>query len=124
MSPHTDFAADRSLPNRLQLAGLAAAALALAWALAGCGVVVPGTAEGPSAMVAPQAPPPLRTEPFVPAPGPDYTWIDGHWNWIDGHYVWKSGHWAVRRPGYHWVPPGWALGTDGRWHQQDGHWER
>jgi len=102
----------------------AAVVLALAGALAGCGVVVPSAVEGPTAMVAPQAPPPPLTEPFVPAPGPDYTWIDGHWNWIDGHYVWKSGHWAVRRPGYHWVPAGWDLGTDGRWHQYSGRWER
>jgi hypothetical protein len=96
----------------------------MACALAGCGVVVPNAVEGPTVMVAPQAPPPLQAEAFVPAPGPDYVWIDGHWDWIDGHYAWQRGRWAARRPGYHWVPPRWEPAADGRWHQKTGHWER
>jgi len=53
-------------------------------------------------------PPPPVAEQLVPAPGPNFVWIAGHWVWR-GRWVWAPGHWEAMRPGAAWMA---------------GHWER
>ncbi|HUA53004.1 MAG TPA: hypothetical protein VMB81_12620 [Candidatus Sulfotelmatobacter sp.] len=75
-------------------------------------------------IIAPTAPPALRTEvvPPPPTPGVAVTWQSGYWNWNNNQWVWMPGHYvdtpspqAVWEPG-HWAqePNGW-LWVQGRW---------
>ena len=61
-------------------------------------------------MVVVQAPPStVYQEVIVPAPGPDYVWVDGCWTWYGGRWCWAGGHWAY--PPY----------RGARWH--GGYWD-
>ena len=70
------------------------------------------------------APPAPIYEP-VPVPRVGYVWAPGYWEYRDNdrHHHWIQGHWIHERRGYAWVPHRWEE-HDGRWHSQDGHWER
>ena len=73
-------------------------------------VYAPGPPVGVSAEVTvPEAPPPLRREVVVAAPGPGFLWVPGYWSW-HGRWVWVGGSWVV---GPH---------PHARWHA--GHWQR
>jgi hypothetical protein len=73
-------------------------------------------------IIAPSAPPPVRTEvvPPPPTPGIAVTWEAGHWDWRNNQWAWMPGHYVdtpqtVWEPG-HWAqePNGW-LWIEGRW---------
>jgi hypothetical protein len=57
--------------------------------------------------------------PHVPAPAPDYIWIDGYWNWDYRYrnYVWVEGHWALAPyADAYWIPGYWEYYRKGyRW---------
>lgn len=64
-------------------------------------------------------PPAPRSYRVPPAPGPDYTWIDGYWYPDNGRYRWHDGYWT--RPPYpdaYWVAP-YYQGHE----YYTGHWE-
>src|SRR5262249_24071588 len=67
------------------------------------------TEERPGLLVATAAPPAPYAESIIveTRPGPDYTWIHGHWAW-HGHWVWEHGHWHVSRPRHWYVQGRWA----------------
>lgn len=68
------------------------------------------------------APPPLRHEVVVAAPGPGYAWIPGYWYWTGRDYVWSNGYWG-RPPAPHqvWVRSGWVWHGD-RYRYVPGRW--
>ena len=70
------------------------------------------------------APPPPQYE-VVPPPRAGYVWAPGYWRWDDEHHrhAWVGGEYIHERHGEHWVPHRWSE-HDGRWHFEDGHWER
>ena len=78
--------------------------------------------ETPGELVATVAPPAPYQETILieTRPGPNYTWIHGHWSW-HGHWVWEHGHWHVNRPGNLWVNGHWEARA-GRWHWVEGSW--
>src|SRR5499427_6502127 len=92
---------------------LALASLLLAFAVSAC-VVAP--APGYHAVVAYEAPPPVRYEVVGVAPAPGYFWIGGAWFWESGRYSWHPGRWEAPRPGYRWAPD--------RWHHVGKGWRR
>ncbi len=69
-----------------------------------------------------EAPPKETEEVITTAPGPNYSWIKGHWRW-DGRWVWVPGHWAGRpHPNATWVSGHWVNRPHG-WVWIRGHWE-
>jgi hypothetical protein len=81
---------------------------------------VPAFAQ--AVIIAPSAPPPMRTE-VVPMARPGYVWDGGHWRWAGRGYEWVPGHWRPVRIGAHWVPGHWVQrGPNWRW--IEGHWAR
>ena len=68
-------------------------------------------------------PPPPRVV-VVPAPRRGYVWAPGYWRWDGRHHVWVDGRWMREHRGSHWVPAHWEESRNGRWHFEDGHWER
>jgi hypothetical protein len=60
-----------------------------------------------------ETPPAPRMERHERAPGPDFVWIQGHWNHHHGRWEWMRGHWD-RRPGYMYIP--------GHWQQEGPGW--
>ena len=71
------------------------------------------------AVGAPPPPPPPAAviTPVVPAPGPGYVWVPGHYDWVNGAWVWVEGGWMLPpRPHAVWVAPR----VDFRLHP--GHW--
>ena len=68
------------------------------------------------------APPPLRVEARVAAPGPHHVWIAGYHRWDGNAYVWVPGRWAVPpRRHHHWVSGHWVKSHRG-WYWVEGHW--
>ncbi len=66
-------------------------------------------------------PPPVREEVVVPAPSPQYVWIQGHWAW-NGRWVCEPGYWVIPpRPHAQWVPGYWRHHPGG-WSWAPGHW--
>ena len=59
---------------------------------------------GTTEVIVTSAPPPLRIEVVVEAPGPGYVLVPGQWVW-SGRWVWEASHY-VRPPraGAVWVP--------------------
>ncbi|MGH7590439.1 MAG: YXWGXW repeat-containing protein, partial [Gemmatimonadales bacterium] len=55
-----------------------------------CGCLI---APPPGGVVIVRRPPPDRVEIVTARPGPDYTWIHGHWNWSGNDYIWVGGRW-------------------------------
>jgi len=102
----------------------ATAALAFGLSLFAAPFTVPEASAHPRAVIVRVAPPPLRREVIIAAPGPRerFAWIEGYYRW-DGHdYDWVPGRW-IERPGrYHaWVPGHWVRGGGG-WFWREGHW--
>ncbi len=65
--------------------------------------------------------PPVETR--TAQPGPQYTWIPGHYEWhrSEQRYVWVPGKWIVPPAGYVWVPGRWETRPEGAvW--VDSHW--
>ncbi|NDE90007.1 MAG: hypothetical protein EB059_02550 [Alphaproteobacteria bacterium] len=77
--------------------------------------------------MAPNAPPPARSEFKGNPPGniPDeYTWRNGHWSYVDGQgFNWKNGYW-LRKPAFSasWKQDMWLQRTYG-WTLVPGYWE-
>ncbi len=69
-----------------------------------------------------EAPPQPYVERPSASPGPDYFWVEGHWDREHDHWIWRHGHWdrrprreAVWETG-HWVPrEGGYVWVEGRW---------
>jgi WXXGXW repeat (2 copies) len=95
--------------------------------LGGLLLVVTGCTSAPP-VTQTQAPPPMPAAPteVQPAqPGPNYTWIPGHYEWRQSErtYVWVPGSWAVQPAGYVWVPGHWERRPEGSvW--LESHWQR
>lgn len=53
------------------------------------------TSANTTVVTAPSPPPP-QTEVIVPAPGPQYVWVRGHWRWDGVAWVWIRGHWVLQ----------------------------
>ena len=84
------------------------------------------TTTGPATtaeVIAPVAPPAIRTEVQTVAPGPNYVWTPGYWRWTGNNYVWVGGTWVSRpRPAATWVASHWVQrGTTWVW--VPGHWQ-
>ena len=73
-------------------------------------------------IVAPSAPPPMRTE-VVPVARPGYVWDGGHWRWSGRDYIWVPGHWRPVQVGARWIPGHWVQ-RGPNWHWIEGHWAR
>jgi hypothetical protein len=89
--------------------------------LAGC-IVAPRPYHPyrqPAVVVA--APPAPQTEVMVPAPGPNYFWVPGHWAWTGERHQWIRGHWEGQRAGYRWEQHNWVREGKG-WREAPGHW--
>jgi hypothetical protein len=102
------------------LAGAPAAVLADSHFDIGVSIAVPP----PGAVVVGNPPPPPAAETIVPAPGPDFVWVTGHWAWKGHwrHWVWARGHWARRPwPGAVWLSGRWAPSAGG-WVWLEGRW--
>lgn len=98
--------------------------LAFALALSAAPVAIPEASAHPRAVVVRVAPPPLRREAIIVAPGPRerFVWVDGYWRWDGRGYDWVPGRWVDRPHRYHaWVPGHWAP-VRGGWVWRDGHW--
>jgi hypothetical protein len=69
------------------------------------------------------APPPVVVEDAPVREG--YIYAPGYWDWDDVHHrhVWKKGEYIREHPGEHWVPHAWVQ-HEGRYHLNEGHWER
>ena len=69
--------------------------------------------------------PPAPIYEAVPPPRVGFVWAPGYWEYrdYDRHHHWVHGHWIRERRGYAWVPHRWEE-HEGRWHFDDGHWER
>jgi hypothetical protein len=78
-----------------------------------------------TSMVVHEAPPPPREEqPPTSAPGPNETWIAGHWEYQSDHYVWLSGHMEVKpQPAAEWVAGHWENRSDG-YVYVNGYWKQ
>jgi hypothetical protein len=78
----------------------------------------------PRGVVISEAPPAPLIEQAVPAPGPNFVWVGGHWAWR-GHWrrwVWVRGHWILPPSGASaWVPGHWAQAPSG-WVWVEGQW--
>ena len=105
---------------KLISAKVAVASLLLTVAVSAC-VVAP--APGYHAVVAFEAPPPVRFEVVGIAPAPGYFWVGGAWFWEGGRYAWHPGYWQTPRPGYRWVAHSWHPAGNG-WRMEPGHWAR
>ena len=93
----------------LMIACLAVAPFLVAAARVDLGIAV-GTTPPPP-------PPAAVVTPVVPAPGPGYVWVPGHYDWAGGQWVWVEGACALPpRPHAVWVAPA----VDIRLHR--GHW--
>ncbi len=104
--------------RRLSLIALVCSALPLT---AGAGVDVGISIGGPEVIVGNQPPPP-RYEAVVPAPGPGFIWIRGHWKWHHERWEWENGHWdRVSQPGSEWIPGQWVARGNG-WVWIEGHY--
>jgi hypothetical protein len=99
---------------------VAVASALLGAAVSAC-VVAP--APGYHAVIAYEAPPPVRYEVVGVAPAPGYFWVGGAWFWEGGRYGWHPGYWQAPRPGYHWVAHSWHPVGNG-WRMEPGHWTR
>jgi hypothetical protein len=85
--------------------------------------VVVGSPEPGPAVVVYSTPPALIVEQQGPAPGPQFSWIAGHWSW-NGRWVWMRGEWR-HHPHWHegggWVAGRWEARNGGNvW--MEGHW--
>ena len=103
--------------------------IALAMGLALCAAPLAVTEAQARVVVAERvvirtAPPPLRHEVIVVAPGPRerYTWVGGYWRWTGADYDWVPGRWVERPRGRHgWVAGHWAR-RHGEYFWIEGHW--
>jgi hypothetical protein len=72
------------------------------------------------------APPAIRHERMVRAPGPGYVWVPGYWYAQGNRYKWENGYWT--RPPYAgatWVQPRYEGGMfyAGYWNGNNGRFE-
>jgi hypothetical protein len=97
---------------------LTLALLAASSAFAGTHVFF-GVGVGGPGYYAPPPPPPVAYY-AVPAPGPDYAWINGYYYPAGPRWAWRPGYWG-RRPyvGAYWAPPRYYRGnySRGYWHR-------
>ena len=74
-------------------------------------------------IIAPQAPPPMRTEIVPAAPATDVVWQPGRWSWSGTQYVWVAGQYVARpRPQVAWIPGHWDQ-TPAGWAWVNGSWQ-
>jgi hypothetical protein len=74
-----------------------------------------------SAPTVKEPPPRPQIELLGKPPGPDVTWLPGHWEW-DGDWTWRAGRWiAIPAPNASWVPGRWVRQDDG-WVWVEGFW--
>jgi WXXGXW repeat (2 copies) len=78
-------------------------------------------------VIAPNPPPPLRTEPVPPPPSVEthvMYWQQGHWMWNGANWEWASGQYVQRpAPQAVWEPGHWAQQPSGGYVWVDGHWQ-
>ncbi len=74
-------------------------------------------------MLTNEAPPTKRPEQASQSPGPDHTWIEGHWVW-NNKWHWEEGRWD-KKPHTQaaWVQGHWKHKPSTGWVWIDGHWE-
>ena len=68
------------------------------------------------------APPPPRIV-VTPSVRAGYVWAPGYWRWNGRQHVWVDGRYMRERRGYRWHPAHWEA-RGGRYHFEQGHWER
>jgi hypothetical protein len=86
------------------------------------GACVSAPPPPPDVVYVETAPPALRSEVIVTAPGPGYVWVPGSWTWGGAEYTWTGGSWQQPpRADAHWVAPAWNRTSRG-WYRVDGHW--
>jgi hypothetical protein len=74
-------------------------------------------------MLTPEAPPTKKPEQASQSPGPDHTWVEGHWVW-NNKWHWEEGSWE-KKPHKQaaWVQGHWKHKPSAGWVWIDGHWE-
>jgi hypothetical protein len=112
-----------SFGNRTTLAG----AILFSSLLAGCFVTTRGGVAivgiHPGVVVYRQPPPPRHTVMVrPPAPHPQATWVEGHWQWNGSQHVWVEGFWVEPRPNHRYVAPRWEQQGNG-WVYYEGYYE-
>ena len=95
----------------------------LSLTLAACVAAPPPRRYAPAYVEIEVRPPPPRVV-VVPPPRRGYAWAPGYWRWNGRTHVWVDGRWLRERRDEHWVPAHWEEGRSGRWHFEEGHWER
>jgi WXXGXW repeat (2 copies) len=74
-------------------------------------------------VVVQQAPPADIVEVQDTKPGPEYSWIKGHWKWENNKWAWHKGGWTLLpHPEAQWVVGYWQKKHHG-WIWVEGHWE-
>ncbi len=64
-------------------------------------------------------------EPVPPSPGPNYTWVKGHYEPSGSHYVWVKGEYVPTKPEHHWVDGEWERKqNNGWWVYNQGYWQK
>jgi hypothetical protein len=101
---------------KLRIAVLAALAAMSVGAISAC-VVEP--ARGYDVAVAPPEPR-VVVQPEVRL---GYVWAPGYWRWSGHEHVWVDGRYLHERRGYRYHPAHWEE-RHGRYHFEEGHWER
>ena len=78
-------------------------------------------AQDDAIQTVPEPPAPLATEPSLPAPDDNSTYVPGVWVYREQRFAWRPGYWTAFRPGFVWVPahyvwtPAGYLFIDGYW---------
>ena len=100
-----------------EMAVIASFATLSAWSLPSAGA--------PRVAVDIDVAPPAPQYEVIPPSREGYVWSPGYWRWDDEHHrhAWVGGEYIHGRHGEHWVPHHWSE-RNGRWHLDDGHWER
>ena len=66
------------------------------------------SAQNPTVIEQPPAPPPRPSEVISPQPAPEAVWIQGYWAYASRGYAWVPGHWEIPPPDRtHYVAAHW-----------------
>jgi len=100
-----------------QCAAVASAAVAMGWSAS--------TQAAANVSVDVEIAPPAPRYEVVPPARAGYVWAPGYWRWDapHHHHAWVGGRYMHEHRGEHWVPQQWSQ-HNGRYHFDDGHWER
>jgi hypothetical protein len=103
--------------NRLRIPVIAA--------FAAIGLAASASAQPPTILIAPSAPPAPRVESVPPPPQATQmmSWQAGHWNWNGATWEWQEGQYVqAPQAAAVWEPGHWSQQASGGYVWVDGHW--